>query len=216
MKARLPRWMKAASARPARHRGACPASRACRARGAIVKPLTVIGFLGSTLDASKSGPSRWNKWRPSVGVTMHEDLRVDRFPPNPRQPAQPTRRLCRRGHRLGLARDIGRAASCSTSRIRGTSRKSTASCSTSPAPRRSIPRWRIISSTSPPARMVAQICLFLLTEARLIYQGGCCKRSPSADRSTRRGRGTRSTSICRATTASRRASPSRARKARLS
>jgi transcriptional regulatory protein RtcR len=44
-----------------------------------VKPLTVIGFLGSTLDASKFGPSRWSKWRPSVGLTMHEDLRVDRF-----------------------------------------------------------------------------------------------------------------------------------------
>ena len=44
-----------------------------------MKPVTVIGFLGSTLDASKFGPSRWNKWRPSVGLTMHEDLRVDRF-----------------------------------------------------------------------------------------------------------------------------------------
>ncbi len=44
-----------------------------------MKPLVVIGFLGSTLDATKFGPSRWNKWRPSVGLTMHEDLRVDRF-----------------------------------------------------------------------------------------------------------------------------------------
>lgn len=44
-----------------------------------MKPLTVIGFLGSTLDASKLGPSRWNKWRPTVGLTMHEDLRVDRL-----------------------------------------------------------------------------------------------------------------------------------------
>jgi transcriptional regulatory protein RtcR len=44
-----------------------------------MKPLTVIGFLGSTLDASKFGPTRWNKWRPSVGLTMHPDLRVDRF-----------------------------------------------------------------------------------------------------------------------------------------
>lgn len=44
-----------------------------------MKPLTVIGFLGSTLDASKFGPSRWNKWRPSVALAMHEDLRVDRF-----------------------------------------------------------------------------------------------------------------------------------------
>ena len=44
-----------------------------------MRPLTVIGFLGSTLDASKFGPSRWGKWRPSVALTMHEDLRVDRF-----------------------------------------------------------------------------------------------------------------------------------------
>lgn len=44
-----------------------------------MKPLTVIGFLGSTLDASKFGPSRWNKWRPTVGLTMHQDLRVDRL-----------------------------------------------------------------------------------------------------------------------------------------
>lgn len=44
-----------------------------------MKPLTVIGFLGSTLDASKFGPSRWSKWRPTVGLTMHEDLRVDRL-----------------------------------------------------------------------------------------------------------------------------------------
>jgi transcriptional regulatory protein RtcR len=44
-----------------------------------MKPLTVIGFLGSTLDASQFGPARWNKWRPSVGLCMHEDLRVDRF-----------------------------------------------------------------------------------------------------------------------------------------
>src|SRR6478609_5834730 len=47
--------------------------------GIGMKPLTVLGFLGSTLDASKFGPSRWSKWRPSVGLTMHPDLRVDRF-----------------------------------------------------------------------------------------------------------------------------------------
>jgi transcriptional regulatory protein RtcR len=44
-----------------------------------MRPLAVIGFLGSTLDASKFGPTRWNKWRPTVGLTMHEDLRVDRL-----------------------------------------------------------------------------------------------------------------------------------------
>lgn len=44
-----------------------------------MKPTTVVSFLGSTLDASKFGPSRWMKWRPSVGLCMHEDLRVDRL-----------------------------------------------------------------------------------------------------------------------------------------
>lgn len=44
-----------------------------------MRSTTVIGFLGSTLDAGKFGPSRWNKWRPTVGLCMQPDLRVDRF-----------------------------------------------------------------------------------------------------------------------------------------
>ena len=44
-----------------------------------MRPTVVLGFLGSTLDGSKKDASRWNKWRPSVGLCMHEDLRVDRF-----------------------------------------------------------------------------------------------------------------------------------------
>ena len=40
---------------------------------------TVIGFLGSTLDSSKRDASRWNKWRPTVGLCMQPDLRVDRL-----------------------------------------------------------------------------------------------------------------------------------------
>ena len=47
--------------------------------GIGMRPIVVIGFLGSTLDGSKLDHSRWHKWRPSVAVTMHEDLRVDRF-----------------------------------------------------------------------------------------------------------------------------------------
>jgi transcriptional regulatory protein RtcR len=39
----------------------------------------VIGFLGSTLDAGGQGPGRWEKWRPSVALCQHEDLVVDRF-----------------------------------------------------------------------------------------------------------------------------------------
>jgi transcriptional regulatory protein RtcR len=44
-----------------------------------MKPLTVIGFLGSMLDSGKFDHSRWNRWRPSIALCMHEDLRVDRF-----------------------------------------------------------------------------------------------------------------------------------------
>jgi transcriptional regulatory protein RtcR len=44
-----------------------------------MRPNVVLGFLGSTLDAAKFGPTRWSKWRPSVGLCMHDDLRVDRF-----------------------------------------------------------------------------------------------------------------------------------------
>jgi transcriptional regulatory protein RtcR len=44
-----------------------------------MKPLVVIGFLGSTLDAGAFDARRWNRWRPSVALCMHEDLRVDRF-----------------------------------------------------------------------------------------------------------------------------------------
>ncbi|HMO76523.1 MAG TPA: RNA repair transcriptional activator RtcR [Sphingopyxis sp.] len=44
-----------------------------------MKPVTAIGFLGSTLDAGKFDSGRWNKWRPSVSICMQEDLRIDRF-----------------------------------------------------------------------------------------------------------------------------------------
>jgi len=41
--------------------------------------LTVIGFLGTTLDQYKRGPSRWDHWRPTVALCQHEDLLVDRL-----------------------------------------------------------------------------------------------------------------------------------------
>jgi transcriptional regulatory protein RtcR len=44
-----------------------------------MKRTVVIGFLGSTLDAGRFDHGRWNRWRPSVALAMHEDLRVDRF-----------------------------------------------------------------------------------------------------------------------------------------
>ena len=44
-----------------------------------MKSKSVIGFLGSTLDGSKFDASRWHKWRPTVGLAMHDDLRIDRL-----------------------------------------------------------------------------------------------------------------------------------------
>jgi transcriptional regulatory protein RtcR len=38
----------------------------------------VVGFLGSVLD-SGSGAVRWEKWRPSISLCQHDDLVVDRF-----------------------------------------------------------------------------------------------------------------------------------------
>lgn len=42
------------------------------------KRIVVIGFIGTQLDAGK-GSARWEKWRPSVALTQHDDLVVDRF-----------------------------------------------------------------------------------------------------------------------------------------
>ncbi len=38
----------------------------------------VFGFLGTTLDKGR-GPDRWNRWRPSVAVCQHADLLIDRY-----------------------------------------------------------------------------------------------------------------------------------------
>lgn len=43
-----------------------------------VKTLVVIGLLGTTLDAGKSA-KRWARWRPTVSLCQHQDLVVDRL-----------------------------------------------------------------------------------------------------------------------------------------
>lgn len=43
-----------------------------------MKPKVVIGFLGTQLDAGR-GAGRWEKWRPSVSLGMHEDFLVSRM-----------------------------------------------------------------------------------------------------------------------------------------
>ena len=40
--------------------------------------LVVIGFLGTQLDSGLS-PTRWEKWRPTVSLAQHDDLVVDRL-----------------------------------------------------------------------------------------------------------------------------------------
>ena len=43
-----------------------------------MKTKVVIGFLGTQLDAG-DGPARWERWRPTVSLGMHEDFLVDRM-----------------------------------------------------------------------------------------------------------------------------------------
>jgi transcriptional regulatory protein RtcR len=42
------------------------------------KKRVVIGLIGTVLDAGY-GPGRWEKWRPTVSICQHEDFLVDRF-----------------------------------------------------------------------------------------------------------------------------------------
>ena len=44
-----------------------------------MKKKVVLGFLGTQLDGGPRGSGRWEKWRPSVSITQHPDLVVDRF-----------------------------------------------------------------------------------------------------------------------------------------
>ncbi len=38
----------------------------------------VIGLVGASLDSGR-GPERWERWRPSIALSQHEDLLIDRF-----------------------------------------------------------------------------------------------------------------------------------------
>ncbi len=55
------------------------------------KPTVIITFLGTQLDAG-GGAGRWEKWRPTVALTQHEDLAVARlellYPPSQLQLAE--------------------------------------------------------------------------------------------------------------------------------
>jgi len=44
-----------------------------------VKRQVVFGFIGTQLDATGGGIGRWEKWRPTVSLGMHEDFALDRI-----------------------------------------------------------------------------------------------------------------------------------------
>ncbi|GAA5787078.1 RNA repair transcriptional activator RtcR [Chitiniphilus shinanonensis] len=44
-----------------------------------MKKTVVIGFVGTVLDYAGKGGQRWDKWRPSVGLCQQDDLLVDRL-----------------------------------------------------------------------------------------------------------------------------------------
>ncbi len=41
--------------------------------------MVIIGFLGTVLDSGGKTEKRWQKWRPTVSLCQHEDMLVDRF-----------------------------------------------------------------------------------------------------------------------------------------
>jgi transcriptional regulatory protein RtcR len=43
-----------------------------------MKKTVVIGFIGTQLDSGQS-PARWGKWRPTVSLAQHDDLAIDRL-----------------------------------------------------------------------------------------------------------------------------------------
>lgn len=43
------------------------------------KSRVAIGFLGSTLDRNGKGAARWNRWRPTIGLCRQPDLPLDRL-----------------------------------------------------------------------------------------------------------------------------------------
>jgi transcriptional regulatory protein RtcR len=42
------------------------------------RPIVALGLLGPNLDAGRD-QKRWNRWRPTVGLHMQDDLQISRF-----------------------------------------------------------------------------------------------------------------------------------------
>jgi len=130
------------------------------------KRTVVIGLLGTSLDRGR-GPERWENWRPSVSICQHEDLLVDRFEllyepkflPICEQVCQdiavisPETKVCARPQHLEDPWDF--------EGVYGTLHDFASSYSFNPEQEEYLVHITTGSH-------VAQICLFLLTEARYI------------------------------------------------
>ena len=130
------------------------------------RPTVVIGLMGTVLDAG-SGPRRWDRWRPSVSLCQHEELLVSRF------------ELLHDRRHLSLARnlrsDMGSVSPETEVRLHqvdfrdpwdfeevyGVLHDFARGCALDPE--REDYLVHITTGTH-----VAQICLFLLTESRVI------------------------------------------------
>ncbi|MBJ9977430.1 sigma 54-interacting transcriptional regulator [Pseudomonas sp. S75] len=45
----------------------------------MTRPRVAIGFLGTTLDRNGKGAARWNRWRPTIGLCRQPELPLDRL-----------------------------------------------------------------------------------------------------------------------------------------
>ncbi len=136
-------------------------------------------MLGTTLDAG-AGPRRWERWRPTVALCMHDDLVVDRlellYPPRwtelARQVAADVRQVAPetevRLHQLAIANpwDLEQVYGALHDFARGYAW----------APEREDYLAHITTGTH-----IAQICLFLLVESRRL-PGRLLQTSPATSR----------------------------------
>lgn len=136
----------------------------------------VIGFVGSTLDAVGRGPSRWERWRPTVSICQQDDLVVDRLE---LMHARPHQKLAEQ-----IRDDLKEVSPETTVRLHrvdprdpwdfeemyGVLREFVRTYPFDPDRERYLAH--ITTGTH-----VAQICLFLLTEART-FPGALLQTSP--------------------------------------
>lgn len=126
----------------------------------------IIGLLGTQLDGGK-GSSRWEKWRPTVALCQHEDLVVDRF-----------ELLCTPAYQAlaeVVAADIGKVSPETEVRIHMLPMKDPWDFSEVYAALHDFARQYRFDTEHEDYQVhittgthVAQICLFLLTEARYL------------------------------------------------